>query len=205
MRQKELEKADDPATDAPTRRGFPIYDENPSIVGRFPVAIRARKMKGATTATMIAPDTGEVLAEGTFGFITEEEVDNEKFVKIYLDGIKQHGQLTKAGLTIFEFVYNQISGLQGKDRDTIMLNHYIAHKWKSDLSRATYYRGMNELLERGFLFRSPAADVYFINVRFLFNGDRMTVIKAYRRKGSTLQQELPLGPPKELEAPKNGA
>jgi hypothetical protein len=143
---------------------------------------------------MIVPDTGEVLGAGAFGFITEEEVDNERFVKIYLDGIKQHGQLTKAGLLVFEFVYTQISGLQGKDRDTVVLNHYIAQKWKPSLSRATYYRGMNELLDRGFLFRSEAADLYFINVRFMFNGDRLTVVRSYRRKGSAAQLPLPLAP-----------
>jgi hypothetical protein len=50
---------------------------------------------------------------------------------------------------------------------------------------------MNELLEKAFLFRSIAADVYFVNVNFMFNGDRMVVVKAYRRSGSTLQHELP--------------
>jgi hypothetical protein len=193
MRLKPQENADETATH-PTRRGYPIYDENPSVVGRFPVTMRSRSLKNGRQAVMIAPDTGEVLGEGAFGFITEEVVDNERFVKIYLDGIKQHGQLTKAGLLIFEFVYTQISGMQGKDRDTVMLNHYIAQKWKPSLSRATYYRGMNELLDRDFLFRSPAADVYFINVRFMFNGDRMTVVRTYRRKGSADQLHLPLAP-----------
>jgi hypothetical protein len=193
MRRPNAENADETAT-TPTRRGYPIYDENPSVAGRFSVAMRSKPQKNGRQALMIAPDTGEVLGEGVFGFITDEVVDNERFVKIYLDGIKQHGQLTKAGLLIFEFVYTQISGMQGKDRDTVMLNHYIAQKWKPSLSRATYYRGMNELLDRGFLFRSPAADVYFINVRFMFNGDRMTVVRTYRRKGSAGQLHLPLAP-----------
>jgi hypothetical protein len=182
----------------PKRRGFPIYDENPSIVGRFPVAMRSTSKANGKQAMMIAPDTGEVLAEGTFGFITEEEVDSEQFVKIYFAGVKQHGQLTKAGLTVFEFVFNQMSGAAGKDRDTVMLNHYIATKHLPDLSRSTFYRGLNELLEKEFLFRSPAADLYFINVRFMFNGDRMVVMKAYRRKGArrlpTDQAQLPLLP-----------
>lgn len=192
MRQPDAENPDE--SEKPTRRGYPIYDENPSIAGRFSVSMRSKSLKNGQQAVMIAPDTGEVLGEGTFGFITEEEVDNERFVKIYLDGVKQHGQLTKAGALIFEFVFTQISGMTGKDRDTVMLNHYIAQKWKPNLSRASYYRGMNELLDRGFLFRSPAADVYFINVRFMFNGDRLTVVRSYRRKGSNDQMSLPLAP-----------
>ena len=43
---------------------------------------------------------------------------------------------------------------------------------------------MSELLEKGFLFRSMAADMYFVNIRFMFNGSRQTVIKSYRIKGS---------------------
>jgi hypothetical protein len=194
MRQKSEEM---PVNPAPTRRGFPIYDENPSVVGRFPVAMRSRT-KNKQQAVMMAPDTGEILVEGTFGFVTEEEVDNEKFVKIFMEGVKQHAQLTKSGMMLFQFVFNEISGRQGKDKDTVMLNHYIALKWNPTLSRATYYRGLNELLEKGFLFHSPAADVYFINIRMIFNGDRMVVVKAYRRKGSALQTELPFEEPRRV-------
>lgn len=178
-----------------TRRGKPVYESNPSIVGRFPVRVVPRGLKkGARSSFMIAPDTGEVLGGGAFGFIEEREVDSEQFVKVYLDGIRQYGQLSKAGAILFELVYREISGMSGKDRDTVSINFMLANRWKSDLTRRTYERGLNELLEKEFLFRSLAADVYFVNVRFMFNGDRMVVVKEYRRKGSAQQQELPLGP-----------
>ena len=151
---------------------------------------------------MVAADTGEVLGRGAFGFVEEKEIDNEQFVKVYLEGIKQYGQLSKAGALLFEFVYREISGLSAKDKDTISLSYLLAEKWRPGLHRRTYERGMNELLEKGFLFRSLAADVYFVNVRFMFNGDRMVLVKAYRRSGSTLQAELPLdAPPRELPQP----
>lgn len=178
-----------------TRRGKPVYESNPSVVGRFPIRMVPHKPNKTTQAYMVAPGTGEVLAEGAFGFVEEKEIDNEQFVKVYLDGIRQYGQLSKAGALLFEFVYREISGMAGKDRDTVTLNYMLANRWKPDLSRRTYERGMNELLDKGFLFRSVASDVYFVNVRFMFNGDRMHVIRTYRRKGSSLQQELPLGGP----------
>jgi DNA-binding SARP family transcriptional activator len=105
-------------------------------------------------------------------------------------------------MLIFEFVYKEISGRAGKDKDTVTLNYYLAQKWKPDLSRRTYERGINDLLERDFLFRSVVADVYFVNVRYMFNGDRMVVMSVYRRAGSTLQTELPFQPPPTmLDAP----
>ena len=182
----------------PTRRGFPVYDHNPSIVGPLPTRITPKRTNTMGQAYMVAPGTGEVVAKGSFGFVEVQEVDSEKFVKVYLDGIKQYGQLAKAGATMFEIVYRQISGLEGRDRDKVTLNHYLAQKWKPDLPRSTYYRGMNELLEKEFLYRSPAADVYFVNVRFMFNGDRLVVVKAYRRKGSATQAELPLFEQRQL-------
>jgi len=133
---------------------------------------------------MVAPGTGEVVASGAFAFVEEKEVDAQEFVKVYLDGIRQYGQLSKAGALLFEFVYREMSGRNGKDKDTVTLNYPLAQIWKPELARATFFRGMKELLEKGFLFRSMGADNYFVNVRFMFNGDRMVVVKSYRRKGS---------------------
>jgi hypothetical protein len=186
----------------PTRRGKTIYETNPSVVGgRFSTRVISGKPTRTGSAYMVAADTGEVLGRGAFGFVEEKEIDSESFVKVYLDGIKQYGHLTKAGALLFEFVYREISGMSGKDKDTVSLNYYLAQKWKPGLHRRTYERGMTELLDKGFLFRSVAADVYFVNVRFMFNGDRMVVVKAYRRAGSTLQTELPLYDPRELPKP----
>ncbi|HEX5213305.1 MAG TPA: hypothetical protein VFW22_16390 [Pseudolabrys sp.] len=179
-----------------TRRGKVVYETNPSVVERFPVRLSPTKLKGSAKAYMVAPGTGEVLAEGSFGFVEEKEVDSEQFVKVYLDGIRQYGQLSKAGALIFELVYREISGAAAKDRDTVALNYYIASRWKEDLAQRTFERGLSELLNKGFLFRSVASDTYFVNVRFMFNGDRIALIKTYQRKQSRKvsenQGELPL-------------
>jgi hypothetical protein len=34
--------------------------------------------------------------------------------------------------------------------------------------------------------------VYFVNIRFMFNGDRLAFVKSYHLKGASRQQELPL-------------
>lgn len=182
-----------------TRRGKPVYEANPSVVGgRFKTRMMPAKTTKGGQAYMITADTGQVIGEGTFGFVEEKEIDAAQFVKVYLEGIKQYGQLSKAGATIFEFVYREMSGLAGKDKDTLMLNYFLAQRWNEKLTRRTYERGINELLDKGFLFRSVAADLYFVNVNFMFNGDRMVVVRQYRRAGSTLQTELPLGKPRQL-------
>ena len=183
-----------------TRYGHPIYERNPSLTEAFPTRIRAAKTSKMGGAYIVTPGTGEILSKGALGFVEEKEVDSEEFVKIYLAGIRQYGELSKAGALLFEFVYKEMSGKDGKDKDTVTLNYILAQRWKPDLSKRTYERGMNELLEKGFLYRSLAADVYFVNVRFMFNGDRMVVAQGYRRKGATsAQAELPLMVPMTIQ------
>ena len=191
---RQTEKA---ASSGLTRRGKILYEVNPSVMGRsFRTRISTGKQTRGGSAYMIASNTGEVIAEGTFGFVEESEVDSEKFVKVYLDGIRQYAQMSKAGAMLFEFVYREISGSAAKDKDTVTLNYLLAQRWNPELARRTYERGMTELLDKDFLFRSVAADVYFVNVNFMFNGDRMVVARAYRRAGSSSrQEELPLSNP----------
>jgi hypothetical protein len=165
-----------------TRRGFPIYESNPSLEKPLPMRISPSKPKVGGNAYMIVPDTGEVLAKGAFAFIEDRSVDGEEFVKIYLDGVRKFAELTKSGALLFEFVYHAMSGREGKDKDTLAMNYVIVSKWDAGLSERTYQRGLGELLQKEFLFRSLATDVYFVNVRFMFNGNRIALIQSYQRK-----------------------
>lgn len=164
-----------------TRYGKILYDKNPSITGEFKCGVKYNRYNKMESAMMVAPGTGEILSNGAFAFIEEKEVDNERFVKLYLDGVAQFGELTKAGSTLFGFIYNEMSGLSGKDKDTVILNYILAQRWKEGLSKRTYERGLSELLEKEFLFRSLATDMYYVNVRFIFNGNRLALVKSYRR------------------------
>jgi hypothetical protein len=47
------------------------------------------------------------------------------------------------------------------------------------------------LLEKEFLFRSPYDGTVFVNIRFMFNGDRLAFVKGYKRKPE-VQGSLPL-------------
>jgi hypothetical protein len=194
------EKRQDENKDKPkqlTRRGHPIYESNPSLSSSLPVKVKSKKPSKMGESYMISKD-GEVLAEGALAFVEEQEVDTEQFVKIYLAGIRQYGELSKAGATMFEYVYDQMSGKEGKDRDTVPINYLLAKRWREELSQRTYERGVSELLEKGFIFRTLMADSYFVNVRYMFNGDRIILAKSYRRKSAKSNQpELPfnLEPP----------
>src|ERR1700733_14742490 len=143
--------------DGLTRRGHPVYRTNPSVASPLPVTIKRSQPNPLNRVVMVAPGSGEIVGRGDFGFIEEKEVDSAEFVKIYLEGIRKYGELSKAGALLFEFVYKQMSGKEAKDKDQINLSFMLAVEWRRDLSRRTFYRGMNELLSKGFLFRTLAA------------------------------------------------
>ena len=81
-----------------TKRGQPVYLTNPSIPQNGIQTRTKRTMIPGGKATVISDhQTGEILGRGGMGFWYDEEVDQGRFVKIFLDGIKQAAGLSKAG------------------------------------------------------------------------------------------------------------
>ena len=79
-------------------------------------------------------------------------------------------------------------------RNEIKLNQYVAKD--HGISDRTYQRGVRELLEKEFLYRSPSDGVFFVNIRFMFNGDRLAFVRSYHLKDASRQQELQLTEPR---------
>jgi len=166
--------------------GVPVYETNPSVPKESEIKRNKRAQIGTDTRGLIVDSgSGEVLGHGGAMVYEWEEVDKERFVKLYLAGLKQAAGLTRAGLAVFELVYSQLRERPGQD--SIPLD---AHS--SRLQPVTYRRGLRELLDKEFLFRSPNPGLFFVNIRFMFNGDRLAFVKGYKLKGSSSQGVLPL-------------
>lgn len=180
------------------KQGLPIYRTNPSVPDPSSISKRKKVRFGDEQKGFVINNShGEVLSVGGAGFYEFEEVDDTRFVKLFLDGVKQAVGLSKAGMTLFEIVYKQLQQNPGVDK--VELSHFIAAEQIEGLADRTYRRGLRELLEKEFLFRSPTEGVFFVNIRFMFNGDRLAFVKGYKRKGASRQRELPLEEPKQLE------
>lgn len=83
-----------------TKRGFPVYRTNPSVPSRGGVPTRTRRFQvpGGKGAVIVDHGSGEIKGIGGMGFWWEEEVDTTRFVKLFLDGIKQAAGLSKTGM-----------------------------------------------------------------------------------------------------------
>jgi len=168
------------------KRGVKVYSRNPSVPDEGKIRKVRRGRLGNERSGMIIDDSsGEIIGRGGAISYELEEVDQERFVKLFLEGIRQASGLTKAGLAVFEIVYDFMQEHPGSD--TVTLSHLTA-----GLSRNQYYRGLKELLEKEFIFRTPYDGTFFVNIRYMFNGDRLAFVKAYHLKGADSQPSLPL-------------
>lgn len=175
-----------------TRHGDPVFKDNPSVPDPHQIKRMKKKRFGDEKRGIILDESDGTLSVGGATFYEVEEVDNTRFVKLFLEGIKQASGLKGAGLTVFEVVYYQLQ--EKPDTDEVKLSYLIANDYIPDLNERTFRRGVRELLDKEFIFRSPTEGIFFVNIRFMFNGDRLAFVKAFKRKGSGQQQgELNLG------------
>lgn len=164
-----------------TKRGVTVYMTNPSIPAAGQIT-KPRRMRIGTEqkGLIINESSGEILGQGCAVLYEWEEVDKERFVKLFLSGLKQASGLSKSGLALFEVIYHQVR--EHPNSDKVELNFYMASQVFEGLNERTYRRGVRELLDREFLFRSPTEGVFFVNIRYMFNGDRLAFVNAYHLK-----------------------
>lgn len=129
---------------------------------------------------MIVSEHGEVVANT--GFHEVVEVDKTQFVKLYINGVKAFQGLKSAGAKVFELIYRAAQDAPGTDR--IYLHFMSIEQAITPISRATFDRGMSELIDRGFIAESVEPGMYFLNIDYLFNGNRLAFIKEFRIKGT---------------------
>lgn len=191
------------ASDEPQkgRRGLAKHQTNPFVTRIQYAKTGTRRITNpAGDKAMIVSEHGEILAPA--GFHEVVEVDQTQFVKLYINGVKAFKELTSAGTRVFEYVYRQVINNPGQDRIFIHYNEIDQQTLK--ISQATFFRGMKELVEKEFLAESMSPGFYFLNVDYMFNGNRLAMIKEYRlikptKKPDPRQMPLNLEPPDQLD------
>jgi len=182
------------------RRQMPKYKHNPSVVKatQNPKIGRQRVSKDGTQCLVlptggseaVQPETGElaeIVPAGTPAYLHRiVEKDTEEFVKIFPSFIKAVESLSGPADKVFKLVYAQV--LANQDVDIITLYHDD----DTPMSKATFERGVTELLEKEVLFKTVYPAQYYINVNYMFNGNRLAIVTEYRRKGDWEQGRLPI-------------
>jgi hypothetical protein len=165
------------------RYGATIYRTNPSVPAPDAINTRNKRIRiGDEKKGFVVDGLGEVVGNGVAAFYEFEEVESTRFVKLFFDGVKQVSGLSKTGLRVFEAVFRQMQ--DNPNKDEIMLSYAFVRDFNPDMTERTYNRSLKELLDREILFRSLINGVFFVNIRYLFNGDRLAFVKGYKRKAA---------------------
>ena len=175
------------------KNGVPVYAANPSIPLSSALSNNRQRRKqigDEQKGLVIDGSSGEILGRGAAIIYEWEEVDSERFVKLFIGGLKKAAGLSKTGLQIFEIVYNQMRQLPNTDR--IELSFWLVSQHHENINERTYQRGVRELLERKIIYKSPTEGLFFVDITCMFNGDRLAFVKGYHLKGSIRQQALSL-------------
>lgn len=163
------------------RRNIPKYRENPFLEHTAEISTSGyRKIFSEQRSDMmlvVDPDDGDIKPAG---FYYRREVEQNEFVKLYAEGVGALMGLNNAGKKVFQLVYGQLHGKEGKGRTEIVLNYEIlTDEQRKFVSRRTFYNGINDLIRAKFIAESVVACYYFINPAYIFNGDRLAVVKEY--------------------------
>ncbi|WP_235421108.1 replication protein [Erwinia oleae] len=89
---------------------------------------------------------------------------------------------------MFEILYRTVQ--EFKDTDRVFLAYALEDQNIVNISESTYYRGMKELLNKGFIAETTVQNSYFINPAFIFNGDCLSFVKSYVLTKSSSIKEL---------------
>jgi hypothetical protein len=175
------------STVALSRRGNQKYAVNPFIQdasNHTKTGVRRISNKGGEQMMIVSQNTGEIIAPA--GFWQAQEVDKTAFVKLYVNGVKAFKELTGAGTKVFEVLYIKVQA--GIEQDTVYLSFHDLDQNTTPMSGSTFMRGMRELVSKGFLAESMTPGKYFLNMDYMWNGNRLAFVKEYRIKGTSPDQ-----------------
>ena len=131
---------------------------------------------------LVSRTTGELPTNANVGIIYSRKVEQNEFVKIYINGIAALFGLSKAGQKVFSLLYSELSGINGKDKDLITLYYPILpEETKEKISYRVFNKGINDLIKLGFIAESIIPSQFYINPTYIFNGDRLALMQIYEK------------------------
>jgi len=158
-------KADKPKEEG--FRAFERFSENP-FMSELVASLNGRRVSASTHRS-------------TSTVTQVYEIDPEQFVKVYTGELAVWLDIGKAALRVLiaMMMESQTSSL-GKGVVLFDVTNKYAVEFK--ISKAAYYRGLDELVAKRFIAKSKTTALFFINPAIFFNGDRARFVREYRIK-----------------------
>jgi hypothetical protein len=154
------------------------HETNP-FIDNLTVKTKGRRVTVARGSTLVDRDTGEI--EGITEIAQIVDVDEGQFIKLFTKDLAIWFDLNKVGMRVFGALLTVVQN-SSIGRDLVYFDHSSQSSKDFNITKASFYRGMDELLEKGFIARHKSAGWYFTNPSMFFNGNRARFVKEYRVK-----------------------
>ena len=168
-----------------TRRGVVLHRKNP-FMANASLPTKTKRVTNKRGDMVLLSSEGEIVSN-VAGFWQSEEVDSSKFLKLFVNGVKALAELSNPGTRVFELLYCEMQNNIGKDQ--VYLS-FTGVEDTTKISRATFKRGMAELIDKKFIAAMPAVGWYWVNPDYMWNGDRLAFVKEYINKQPTPKKEV---------------
>lgn len=156
---------------------FPEVTENPFIKNLIlPSKIKTNVIATKNGGVILNTKTGEI-DDDTLFIAQRKLLDKEPFVKLFQSQLKALFNLSQAGVRVFGYLMEQI-----RFDDKVLFDWKECQEFTGYSSSSSISKGLIELLDAGFIAKTPKTNVYFINPQIFFKGDRIVLIQEYRRK-----------------------
>jgi hypothetical protein len=148
---------------------------------------------GSNRKVLVDSESGEI--EAVTMLHKFKEVDKEIFVKLFIGEVQSLFDLSKSGLKVFGYILQTLRINEG----TIYLNIPDMMTYCNYKSKMQCYRGLTELLANKIIAMSSQPNLWFINPKIVFNGDRIAFVKEYRLKQTHKVKQLNAFDGKEIQ------
>lgn len=154
------------------------------LVEQNEIRVRQKLVRTRSTPSdLLDPETGEVTAATMIH--TVETVDEEHFVKVFVEGTRLAFDLSRTASRTFQAILEayQKEKMSGGYVESVQL-YWFGDGLNGEavnMSEKTFQRGLKELIQKNFL--SPKIpNVFWVNPNLFFRGNRVAFMKEYRKK-----------------------
>ena len=155
--------------------GFKKFSENPFLKNlRIPVVPKSNIFIKKDEAIVNLADgelKNDVLLTGK-----KKYVDGEQFVKIFVNEMKALFELSRPAQKVFSYMLSRI-----KYDDLLHFDIEECLKNTDYKSRPPIYSAIGELLKNEFIAKTKNQFVYWINPKLFYKGDRLVIVREYRK------------------------
>lgn len=153
------------------------YKKNPFLAETIASVDLGSKTMTFGTGERVSQKTGEVTEAA---FKMTRVVDKSQFLMLYLGFQSSFWQLSQRAHKVLRVIFHEAQ-YRAIGKDEIYLAWNVAEEvFESEgikMSRATYFRGISELIEKRIIAESVRTGIFFLNPTLIFNGNRATFIQ----------------------------